>query len=269
LVLLPRSEFAISANDLSARAAAGLHEHWKSQCRYISGGEVAEHLGLLATLTNLPDQTLNVAFAPGPVDRPEEALGWFEALFAARGYLPGIELRVGEHPALEHLLERRGYRVVVRRPAMVLRPPVVPDVDVPGLDMRQVTEAGDLAAFQAVQAEVFELDADVAVEFLPPRALEAGGVTFLLARHDGVPCATSAASVSEHGAGIVGVATLPAFRRRGIGRAVTAAAVRAGAAQGADLAWLYPTPMARSLYESLGFVALDDVRIWVRPSPGP
>lgn len=203
------------------------------------------------------------------MDRPEEALAWFEALFAARGYLPAIELQVGEHPALEHLLERRGYRVVVRRPAMVLRPPVVPDAAVPGLSIRRVVGAGDLAAFQAVQAEVFELDADVVVGFLPPPALEAGGVTFLFALHDGVPCATSAVSVSVHGAGIVGVATVPAYRRRGIGLAVTAAAVRAGAAQGADLAWLYPTPMARSLYESLGFVALDDVRIWVRPAPGP
>ena len=249
----------------AGRAAAGLHAYWRAQCGYVAGGEVAEHDGLLATATRLRDETLNCAFAPGPVTRPGQALDWFEAWFRTRGLKPGIELRVGHHPELETLLREREYSVVVRRPAMTLHPVTLPPVAASRVTVRAVESDADLAAFQAVQAEAFDLDQDVAAEFLPRRALETPGVAFFLGWHDDVPCATSALSLSEHGAGIVGVATLAAYRRRGIGRAVTAAAVHAGVERGADLAWLYPTAMARPLYEGLGFVPREDVRVWVSP----
>lgn len=250
----------------AGRTATGLHAYWRAQCGYVAGGEVAEHDGLLATATRLRDETLNCAFAPGPVTRPGDALAWFEAWFRDRGLRPGIELRVGHHPALEALLAERAYTVVLRRPAMTLHPAVLPPVAAPRVTVRSVESDADLAAFQAVQAEAFGLDQDVTAELLPRRALETPGVAFFLGWHDDVPCATSTLSLSEHGAGIVGVATLAAYRRRGLGRAVTAAAVRAGADSGADLAWLYPTPMARPLYEGLGFVAREDVQVWVSPA---
>jgi GNAT superfamily N-acetyltransferase len=249
------------------RAAAGLHAHWRAQCGYIAGGEVAEHDGLLATATRLSDETLNVAFAPGPVSDPARAVEWFEGWFGARGLHPGIEVRVGAQPALERLLAGRGYLVVVRRPAMTLHPLVVPDVPaVPGVRVARVTDEAGLAAFRTVQQEAFDLTPEVAEGFLPWRAVQTPGVTFFVAYAGGEPCATAATSVSEHGAGIVGVATLAAYRRRGIGRAVTAAALRAGAEAGADLAWLYPTEMARTLYEGLGFAVLpDEAQVWVAP----
>lgn len=248
--------------DQAERATRGLHTHWRRQCGYVAGGEVAEHDGLLVTATRLPDETLNVAFAPGVVTAPAAALDWFEGWFRDRGLHPGIELRVGHHPDLERLLTERRYTVVVRRPAMTLHPLSLPEVAAPRASVR-VAGAADLGSFQAIQAEVFDMTPEVAAAFLPMAALD--DVTLLMAWHDDVPCATAAVSVSEHGAGIVGVATLPAYRRRGLGRLVTAAAVRAGQEQGADLAWLYPTPMARRLYEGLGFRTLDETQVWVSP----
>lgn len=244
---------------------AGLHAHWRTQCGYVDGGEVAERDGVLITATRLPDETLNVAFAPGPVTDPEAALDWFAAWFIERGLRPGIELRVGEQPALERLLAERGFTVVVRRPAMVRAPIDLPPVEAPRVVVAEVGSDDDLAAFQAVQADVFGMTPDVAAALLPRRAVETPGIRFFLARHDGVACGTSAVSVSRYGAGIVGVATLRAYRRRGIGRAVTAAAVRWGAAAGTELAWLYPTDMARPLYEHLGFGVLDETQVWVAP----
>lgn len=252
----------LTPSDQAERCAAGLHAHWRAQCGYVTGGEVAEHGGLLAALTNLPDQTLNVAFAPGPVARPAEALDWFEELFRSRGFKPAIEVRVGRQPEVERLLAERGYAVVVRRPAMALHPVAVAEAAAPRVRVRRVADDADLAAFHAIQGEVFDLAPGIAEEFLPRRAVETPGIAFLLAWHDDVPCATASVSVSEHGAGIVGVGTLPAYRRRGIGRAVTAAAIRA--AGDVDLAWLYPSPVARRLYEGLGFRALDDTQVWVR-----
>lgn len=253
----------LTPSEQAERCAAGLHAHWRTQCAYVAGGEVAEHDGLLVTATRLPDETLNVAFARGPVSDPAAALDWFEDWFRTRGMTPGIEVRVGARPALERRLAERGYAVVVRRPAMALHPVALPPVTVPRASVRAVGTDADLAAFQAIQAAVFAMAPEVAEAFLPRMALETPGVTWLLGSYDGVDCATAAVSVSPYGAGIVGVATLPAYRRRGLGRLVTAAAVRA--ARGTDLAWLYPSPMARRLYEGLGFRALDETQVWVSP----
>src|SRR5688500_13465983 len=71
----------LTAAEQAERAAAGLHAHWRAQCAYVSGGEVAERDGLLVTATRLPDETLNVAFAPGAVSDPAAALDWFEGWF--------------------------------------------------------------------------------------------------------------------------------------------------------------------------------------------
>jgi GNAT superfamily N-acetyltransferase len=253
----------LTPSEQAERCAAGLHAHWRTQCAYIAGGEVAEHDGLLVTATRLPDETLNVAFAPGPVTDPAAALEWFEDWFRTRGLKPGIEVRAGAQPALERLLAGRGYAVVVRRPAMALHPVALPTVTSSRASVRRVETDEDLAAFQAIQAEVFAMTPAVAEGFLPRAAVETPGITLLLASYDDVACATAAVSVSAYGAGIVGVGTLPAYRRRGLGRLVTAAAVEAGT--GADLAWLYPSPMARRLYEGLGFRALDETQVWVSP----
>jgi ribosomal protein S18 acetylase RimI-like enzyme len=258
------SRAVLTRSEQGERAAAGLRAHWRTQCAYVAGGEVAEHDGLLVTATRLADPTLNVAFADGPVRDPARALDWFEDWFRARGLDPGIELRVGRHHEIESLLVTRGFTAVVRRPAMTLHPIAVADVAVPRVTVRAVAGDADLAAFHAIQGAAFDMTPEVAAEFLPRRALDLPGIRWLLAWYDDVPCATAAVSVSEHGAGIVGVATLVAYRRRGVGRAVTAAAVREGAALGAELAWLYPTPMARGLYASLGFAVLDEeAEVWV------
>jgi GNAT superfamily N-acetyltransferase len=250
---------------LAEHAAAGLYAHWIAQCGYVKGGEIAERHGLLVTATRLPDPTLNVAFAPSDVAAPESALDWVEEWFRTRGLHPGVEVRVGRVPTLERLLADRRYTVVVRRPAMALHPIVLADATPPRCTVRAVESDTDLRAFQDIQAEVFDIAPDVVTEFLPRAAVETAGICFLLAFHDDVACATAATSVSAHGAGIVGVATLPAYRRRGLGRAVTTAAARWGAEQGADLAWLYPSAMARPLYEGLGFRAVDETQVWVSP----
>lgn len=248
---------------LADRAAAGLHAHWRAQCGYVEGGEVAEHDGFLLTVTNLSDETLNCAFVTSAPSDPSGALDWCVAEFGRRGLRPGVEVRVGQHPEVEDLLRRRGFRVVVRRPAMTLHPLAVPAVD-SDVEVREVVDDADLTAFQAIQAEVFAMAPDVAEAFLPRRAVETPGIRFFLASYGGVACGTAATTLSEAGAGIVGVGTLAAYRHRGVGRASTAAAVAWGAANHADLAWLYPSPMARRLYARLGFATLtDEAQVWV------
>jgi GNAT superfamily N-acetyltransferase len=253
-------------DDPTRRAERGLYAHWSAQCAYITGGETDERDGLLVTATNLRDPTLNVGFVTREPAQPDETLDWVEAWFAARGLRPGIELRAEAFPGVESRLAARGYQVVVRRPAMTLQPIAVRSAgNDPRIEVRPVADDVDLVSFQAVQAAVFDIEPDVARAFLPSRALATPGIVFLLATYGGVACATAITTMSEHGAGVVGVGTLPAYRRRGVARAVTTAAVHEGRDRGADLAWLYPSAMARPLYAGLGFRAHADAQVWVAP----
>jgi len=75
-----------------------------------------------------------------------------------------------------------------------------------------------------------------------------------LARQDGKPAGSATSYLSSDGiAGIYHVATLPEFRRRGIGRSVTLAPLLTSRALGAQAAILQATAAGESVYRQLGF----------------
>jgi ribosomal protein S18 acetylase RimI-like enzyme len=92
--------------------------------------------------------------------------------------------------------------------------------------------------------------------------------TIFEARVGDVVVATACAWVSDGCVGIFNVATTPAHRRRGYGRAVTEHAVRAGFAAGADLAWLQASELGASVYASMGFREVDREEVYVRAEAG-
>ncbi len=61
---------------------------------------------------------------------------------------------------------------------------------------------------------------------------------------------------------IMGVATVPAFRRRGLGTALTWAAVREGAARGCTRATLAAQGASFDLYRKMGFVHVCNHRAY-------
>ncbi len=66
--------------------------------------------------------------------------------------------------------------------------------------------------------------------------------------------------------GIFNVATVPAARGRGVGRAVTLAALRDGAGAGCRMAVLQASEMGHPVYERLGFRDFAAYDIYVRES---
>jgi GNAT superfamily N-acetyltransferase len=66
--------------------------------------------------------------------------------------------------------------------------------------------------------------------------------------------------------GIFNVATVPDARRRGVGRAVTLATLRDGAARGCRLAVLQSTEMGHAVYERLGFRDFGSYELWSHPT---
>ena len=64
---------------------------------------------------------------------------------------------------------------------------------------------------------------------------------------------TSVAIRSDSASGVYNVLTLERARRRGVGTALTWAAVAAGKAWGLDTIVLQSSPMAESMYRAMGF----------------
>jgi ribosomal protein S18 acetylase RimI-like enzyme len=91
---------------------------------------------------------------------------------------------------------------------------------------------------------------------LPTRAL--------LARVDGRPVAMALGVFAGGGIVIANVTTLPAERGRGLGRAVTLAAMRVGAEARARLAVLQSTEMGLGVYRRLGFEEFGCYRVLAR-----
>lgn len=80
---------------------------------------------------------------------------------------------------------------------------------------------------------------------------------------DGQPVATSSVLIRQALAGIYHVVTLPDVRGRGIGAAVTAAAMRYAYERGATEGALQASALGLSVYRALGFVAKSDMKMFL------
>jgi ribosomal protein S18 acetylase RimI-like enzyme len=125
---------------------------------------------------------------------------------------------------------------------------------------RVVSEAPDAVSLEDAVAVAIASDrsvkdpADVAAEYF--RGLPSSVRLFAAVDENGVARATSACHVFGEYAQVFFVNTEPAWRRRGIGQAMTLEAVRAAASAGARRAFLHATEDGASLYKRLGFEAV-------------
>ncbi len=170
-------------------------------------------------------------------------------------------------PDLGERLERRGF---------LLEPAVGMVADVhyvsaqPCQTVIEVEPVGDAAgmttwstvlcsAFGAPQAfgEAFA-DLAAAIGLGPESPLR-----HFLGRLNGEPVATCSLFFGAGVAGIYDVGTLPERRRRGVGAAITRAAVSAAAASGYRMAILHSSELGKNMYRSLGFQAVCSIGQYV------
>lgn len=248
------------------RIAAAVVEGLSRRARAVEGGEVIEVDGLVVALTNLPDPALNSACVASDPSDPDAALTAAEEEFLRRGHpFFGIELERGRHPELERAIRHAGMALLFSHPGMA-----VPTADLRrpahsgGVDITRVREDADLAALRAVDLEAFGGDPVVTERFLGPGMIASDENRSFLARNGDGAVGAGVGWLLQGTVGIFGIAVIERARRQGIGGALTVTAAHAFG-DAADLAWLHPSEMARHLYESLGFRAVSEWDIWVRP----
>jgi predicted GNAT family acetyltransferase/ABC-type transporter Mla MlaB component len=127
----------------------------------------------------------------------------------------------------------------------------------PGLDIQIVTDEKDLKKWAGVvSTALFGCPESVGTSFyeLMTTVLHCDKVTMFVGYYQNQPAASSTLFVSNDIAGIYHVATMPAFRKKGIGRSITLAPLIQAREMGARFAVLQATSLGKSVYSSLGFI---------------
>ncbi|MFL5736041.1 MAG: GNAT family N-acetyltransferase [Actinomycetota bacterium] len=252
--------------EVADRIALSLARAWETNAR-ACGGTVERIDGLLVALTEVADPQLNVAVVERAPDDPAAALATATEVFSDHGFRIGLDLPRARHPDVERAAADLRMIVGVSRPAMSamvaeLTPPVPP----PGVEISRLDAEDDLRDMWQIQSTAFGMRPDVARAYLSAELLRTPGVTCLIAGLDGRPVASALAMEIDGSVGLFGVATLPDARGRGIGTAITAAAVDR-VRDRCDLAWLQASEDGGRVYRRMGFSTVGDWDVWLRP-PG-
>lgn len=246
--------------DVAERIALGYVEAERQRRRNVPGAEVVVRDGLALCFANVPAPELNGVLVERAPEDPAAAIAAAGSVYRQRGLGFGLNLQGGRHPAVDEAVRAAGLERLFGRPGMAVEIADLTDVPTPdGVRIEPIVEGEGIGV---VDESSFEDPPEVAEGFYARSVHEAPDARWFLARENGEPVGMAAAHLHAGAVGIFGVGVAPRARRRGLGAALTVTAARAFPE--ADLAWLHPSEMARSLYERLGFVRVSDWEIWAR-----
>ena len=157
-----------------------------------------------------------------------------------------------------------GLKPVGHPPCMARMPGAVEDASrMDTLDVRRITDLSGLDDFERTLVEAYpisEADPWRRGVMMGSALLDDPRWHLLVGYLNGEPAATSAAYITNHAVDVTLVSTRPEHRGRGIGRAITAAAVQADIAKPAIL---LASDDGQSVYRSLGFASICRFTLWV------
>ena len=245
---------------------AGVHENFVEAYRLVAralpGGDVLELPGGCALATGEREAEFNRAFIMDPCEGIADILGEFRAFYLAKR-LPWMLIASAAAVAgVESATGGTGLVPGRIMPGMVMEPITGEAAAVRGLAVERVTSAALGEIFAAVLADGFGTTPALARTFVAPGAIDAEGVSHYIGWLDDRPVATATRVTTGSIAGIYNVATARDVRRRGIGAAMTAAALLGGREEGCASSTLQSSSQGYSLYKRMGFRHIADYRSW-------
>lgn len=123
-----------------------------------------------------------------------------------------------------------------------------------------------VSTVDAERSHALQLAATGRIHLTTPAQLADPSVIVLQVAVDGEPACTGKAVILDGDAYVSDIATLPAYRRRGLARSLMLGLHAAAREAGARRAVLTSSDMARGLYRDLGYLVQREVVIW-EPDP--
>jgi ribosomal protein S18 acetylase RimI-like enzyme len=242
--------------DLYLRGARTMLASWEEYARGAAGAALIRSAGVGAAIfPHEPERAVyNNALLERDLDARErvDALDAMEAAYAAAGVCRYAAWVHESDRAMRSDLGRRGYTLDTTTRAMGM---ALDDIRVP----RPEVELGppDWSEYLRIVG--------VPPDFLSGADRDAYRI--LIARLDGENVTTAMAYDFGGDCGIYNVGTLEAFRRRGLGTAVTALLVHDALARGCQTASLQSTASAEHVYATVGFRDLGRILEYVPQAP--
>ena len=253
--------------DLLDRGHACFIETFRLCARISDRGAVEEEDGLVLTNTGSTVAELNPAFVTRPPADPSRAIERARAFYTRRGV--SLILRATDDAtadAIAPTLAAHGFTPRRLLPGLLLAPLAGQIPDVPELSVEVVCDAATWRIYTDTLAAGFEVPRSQ-VEILDnPRLLTLPDVVLYLGLVEGVPVATAMRATSHRIAGIYNVATVPAYRRRGYGEALTWWATLDGVDAGCLGAYLQTSDAGLPVYRRMGYRTVFEYRSWVPPA---
>ncbi|HEY9710701.1 MAG TPA: GNAT family N-acetyltransferase [Oculatellaceae cyanobacterium] len=195
-----------------------------------------------------------------------EVLVELREVFTERDRTLRFEFTESLWPTLPEVLQEAGLQLEVSHPMMLCTPADFQPYQATTVQVKRLTEADDtktLATYLSVRNQGF--DQDFADE--PPtekeiaelrEQLETGQSRCALAHLDGIPAGVGVTMPMSGICELVGVATLPALRRRGVAATLCTFLVKDHFQGGGELVWLSAgDAIAQATYERIGFHLVD------------
>jgi GNAT superfamily N-acetyltransferase len=231
------------------------HLHWL----YPRGAAPDERIGpgwcAVATGEQHPDLNLGVLTAAAD---PSDAAA-VVSYFGERGVPAAVSVASALAGDVTGVLAESGYERAPQ-PEALMWSSTAPATGVSPFRVEPVGSASDVAAAIAVASEGHGIEGlDQVIEQAP---FSGRNVNAWLAWEGDQPLSVVWLTVARQ-IGVWAMMTPPQHRRRGAGRAVLSAALARTWSDDIDGSFLWSSPMGRPLYESLGYMVLDECWIWV------
>jgi len=238
--------------------------------RYYTSGALGdtdvERVGPFGVVFHRTSDAWYLSYATPVEDLGEDAdraLAGVMRRFAERGRAVSLEWIEELTPGLDEVAVRAGLPTPDAEPLLTVTPDDLLLPDVPGAAPRVVPADGDVWAVREVAHTAFPeigpiSDADVG---RVADEIRAGQRVQVAVDIDGRPVAVGDHSAAMGVVEITGVATLPAYRRRGLGGLITATLAADAFARGCDVVYLTAaSDDAARVYERVGFRRIATAR---------
>jgi N-acetylglutamate synthase len=272
------AQMPATAHDEPSARGKARHENWigaiASLARVVPGGFVHEVGGVTIVRSGLRIPAFNCVFALEPPCNLPAIEAEVERLLG-REAVPWLLVATAESAGtVEPLLRSLRLRHVGAMPGMVWeplpkRPPPLPE----GLEVHLAQQPAELRTFGRTMMEGFGANVElmdpwadaVAAQGLPPSS----GEGYYLGLSAGRPVCTAVRFSSGVVSGVYGVSTVPEFRRRGWGAAITCRAAVEGHRVGCRESYLQSSTMGRALYGRLGYRVVEEYQLWAPETATP